>query len=64
MTYESVAEALGLSLAVHEPTVARMKVSYAARGLEVNAARLRMATLPTPSEVPLKKTRSDVARRT
>jgi hypothetical protein len=28
-----------------------MRESYARRGVELNAARLRMATLPTPSEV-------------
>ncbi|GLC39458.1 hypothetical protein PLESTM_000899900 [Pleodorina starrii] len=51
VTYEAVAEALGVSLQLHEPTVERMRVSYTARGLELNEARLRMATLPTPSEV-------------
>ncbi|EFJ40156.1 hypothetical protein VOLCADRAFT_120055 [Volvox carteri f. nagariensis] len=51
VTYEAVAEAMGVSLQLHEPTVERMRVSYSARGLELNDARLRMATLPTPSEV-------------
>ncbi|GLI70078.1 hypothetical protein VaNZ11_014851 [Volvox africanus] len=51
VTYEAVAEAMGVSLQLHQPTVERMKLSYAARGMELNEARLRMATLPTPSEV-------------
>lgn len=32
----------GLRLQLHDPTVERMKLSYAARGLELNEARLRM----------------------
>ena len=46
ITYESVAGAFGRRLEVHAPTVERMKVHYGAQGKEVNAARLRMATLP------------------
>eukprot|EP00198_Chlamydomonas_reinhardtii_P000221 XP_001689556.1 predicted protein [Chlamydomonas reinhardtii] len=51
VTYEAIAEAMGVTLQLHEPTVARMRESYAARGMELNEARLRMATLPTPAEV-------------
>eukprot|EP00983_Pelagomonas_calceolata_P105220 1159109-Pelagomonas_calceolata.AAC.9 len=38
-------------LELHGPTVERMRESYAKRGMELNEARLRMATLPAPSEV-------------
>ena len=31
-----------MTLQLHEPTVARMRESYAARGMELNEARLRM----------------------
>lgn len=41
----------GAQLQLHEPTVERMRESYAKRGMELNAARLRMATLPSPAEV-------------
>lgn len=51
VTYESIAAALGLGLELHPDTVERMKVHYAARGVELNESRLRMALLPTPSEV-------------
>ena len=37
---------------MHEPTRARMEENYAKRGIDINAARLRMATLPTSSEAP------------
>jgi molybdopterin-biosynthesis enzyme MoeA-like protein len=50
-TYAAVAAALGLRLERHAPTVAAMEEHYEERGLELNAARLRMATLPTPAEV-------------
>jgi len=46
VTYEAVGDAFGLALGLHEPTVARMRPYYASRGVELNAARLRMATLP------------------
>ena len=45
-TYEAVAAATGGQLAVHAPTVERMTAHYHAQGKEVNAARMRMATLP------------------
>lgn len=35
-----------MSLEVHGPTLERMQEHYKARGIELNAARLRMATLP------------------
>lgn len=35
---------------VHEPTVKLMQEHYAKSGKEVNAARLRMATLPQGAE--------------
>lgn len=41
---------LGVQLQIHEPTVQKMKEAYAKRGLELNAARLRMATLPSPAD--------------
>lgn len=40
----------GVKLALHQPTVDLMQQHYSARGLELNEARLRMATLPTPAE--------------
>ena len=46
VTYESLAAAFGVPLALHAPTVAKMRVHYEAQGKELNAARLRMATLP------------------
>lgn len=36
---------------VHEPTVKLMQEHYSKSGKEVNAARLRMATLPQGAEV-------------
>ena len=41
----------GTTLEAHEPTVARMRKHYEARGLELNAARMRMGTLPVAAEV-------------
>lgn len=51
VTYEALAGAFGVQLKVHEPTVQLMKEHYAKSGKEVNAARLRMATLPQGAEV-------------
>ncbi|KAK9839192.1 hypothetical protein WJX81_000539 [Elliptochloris bilobata] len=51
VTYEALAAAHGVSLEVHEATAARMQQHYDARGIELNAARLRMATLPATAEV-------------
>ncbi|GFR39922.1 hypothetical protein Agub_g430 [Astrephomene gubernaculifera] len=42
---------MGVQLQLHVPTVERMRGWYSARGVELNEARLRMATLPCPSEV-------------
>ncbi|GAX76273.1 hypothetical protein CEUSTIGMA_g3717.t1 [Chlamydomonas eustigma] len=50
VTYESIASAFGVDLQLHEPTVKRMKEVYEKRGLELNQARLRMATLPCPAD--------------
>ena len=36
---------------VHEGTAAKMRQHYGARGMELNAARLRMAMLPATCEV-------------
>lgn len=52
VTYEALAAAFNAKLELHQPTVERMKVEYAKRGVELNAARLRMATLPAPSGAP------------
>ena len=41
----------GVPVEVHEGTAAKMRQHYDARGLELNAARLRMATLPATAEV-------------
>ena len=43
----------GTELQVHAPTRQRMQDHYGPRGLEINEARLRMATLPSPGEVSL-----------
>jgi len=51
ITYESIAEAFGETLALHAETKDRMTQHYQALGKEVNDARLRMATIPTGSEV-------------
>lgn len=42
----------GTRLELHEPTVQRMREHYGKRGIELNEARLRMATLPAGAEVP------------
>ena len=41
----------GTELQLHEPTVERMRENYSKRGVELNEARLRMATLPAAAEV-------------
>ena len=41
----------GVPLELHQPTVERMRAHYDKRGMELNAARLRMATLPSTAEV-------------
>ena len=46
VSYEAIASAYGRGLPLHPPTVERMREHYAAQGKELNAARLRMATLP------------------
>jgi molybdenum cofactor synthesis domain-containing protein len=46
VTYAALGRAFGLDLKLHKPTVDRMKPYYEKRGVELNAARLRMATLP------------------
>ncbi len=51
VTYEALAQAFGVELRLHAPTVELMREHYSQRGLELNEARLRMATLPHPAEV-------------
>lgn len=51
VTYEAIADALGIELAPHEGTLERMRVHYEKRGVELNAARQRMAALPVGSTV-------------
>ena len=41
----------GTELQLHEPTVERMRENCSKRGVELNEARLRMATLPAAAEV-------------
>ena len=41
----------GVPVDMHEGTAAKMRQHYDARGMELNAARLRMATLPANAEV-------------
>ena len=52
MSYEAIAAAFGGGLSLHEETVARMRAHYEAQGKELNAARLRMATLPEGVDAP------------
>lgn len=51
--YHGIRLGAGVQLKVHEPTVKLMQEHYAKSGKEVNAARLRMATLPQGAEVSL-----------
>ncbi|CAL5224230.1 g6882 [Coccomyxa viridis] len=51
VTYSAIASAFGTELQLHEPTVQRMQEHYSKRGVELNEARLRMATLPAGAEV-------------
>lgn len=51
--YHGVWFSAGVQLKVHEPTLKLMQEYYAKSGKEVNAARLRMATLPQGAEVSL-----------
>eukprot|EP01026_Neomeris_dumetosa_P014994 TRINITY_DN15602_c0_g1_i3.p2 TRINITY_DN15602_c0_g1~~TRINITY_DN15602_c0_g1_i3.p2 ORF type:complete len:290 (-),score=29.25 TRINITY_DN15602_c0_g1_i3:173-1021(-) len=51
VTYEAIANAFGVELQLHTPTVERMKPYYEKRDMELNEARLRMATLPKGAEV-------------
>lgn len=51
VTYEAIAKATGTTLALHEPTVNKMRDHYGALGKELNEARLRMATLPVGAEI-------------
>lgn len=51
ITYGAIAAAFGCKLALHEPTVERMREHYEPQGKELNAARLRMATIPEGSDV-------------
>eukprot|EP00873_Tetraselmis_striata_P010717 jgi/Tetstr1/430981/TSEL_020736.t1 len=51
VTYEAIAKATGTTLALHEPTVKKMRDHYSGLGKELNEARLRMATLPVGAEV-------------
>lgn len=46
ITYAALGKAFGLGLRLHAPTVDRMRPHYEKRNVELNAARLRMATLP------------------
>lgn len=51
ITAECVAAAFGLAHVVHPEAQARMAADYAARGIEFNAPRLRMATMPEGAEL-------------
>lgn len=42
---------VGVPLELHQPTVERMREHYGKRGVELNQARLRMATLPATAQV-------------
>lgn len=51
ITAESISAAFGRPHTVHPEAQARMAADYAARGIDFNAARLRMATMPEGSEL-------------
>jgi molybdopterin-biosynthesis enzyme MoeA-like protein len=51
VTYQAIAETVGVGCSLHEPTLKRMRKHYKQRGLEVNDARKRMATLPDTATV-------------
>lgn len=51
ITAESISAAFGLAHVIHPEAQARMARDYAARGIEFNPPRLRMATMPEGSEL-------------
>src|SRR5436190_14362097 len=51
ITADSVAKAFGVSIDVDPRAVAIMKEGFAARGVEMNEARLRMARIPAGAEL-------------
>ena len=51
ITSECVSAAFGLAHVVNPAARARMEADYAKRGIEMNAARLRMATMPESAEL-------------
>lgn len=51
ITAESISAAFGLAHVVNETARARMEADYATRGIVMNAARLRMATMPEGAEL-------------
>src|SRR5947207_3774463 len=51
LTADAVAKALGVSIDVDPRAVAIMKERFAARGVEMNEARLRMARVPSGAEL-------------
>jgi molybdopterin-biosynthesis enzyme MoeA-like protein len=52
ITYESIAEAFGRTLVEDALTVSKMTAHYTKQGKEVNAARMRMAILPSGPPLP------------
>lgn len=51
ITSESISAAFGLAHVIHPQARARMEKDYAARGIALNDARLRMATMPEGAEL-------------
>ena len=51
ITYQAIAGAFGRKLEMHDETLRRMTAHYEEKGLEVNAMRKRMATLPSGADV-------------
>jgi molybdenum cofactor synthesis domain-containing protein len=51
ITADAIAKAFGVSIDVDPRAVAIMKPAYAKRGIELNAARLRMARMPAGAEL-------------
>ena len=55
ITADSVAKAFGVAIDYHPQAVALMKAHFAARGTDMNEARMRMARMPAGAELVLNR---------
>jgi molybdenum cofactor synthesis domain-containing protein len=55
ITADSVAKAFGVAIDYHPQAVALMKAHFAARGTDLNEARMRMARMPAGAELVLNR---------